>query len=111
MNTRALRALALRRAGFKLTYIANEFGITNEWARQLTVRGLELERLANSTDPWDDLPLRVRNALRAAGCEPTPAGLVQLLAKVDWRRIPGIGVKAFAELQAWLERHGQEAVP
>lgn len=111
MNPRALRALGLRRHGFKLKHIAKHFGVTKERARQLCTLGLELERRASSTDPWDELSPRLRHALTACGCEPTPQGVVRFLQVCDWKRVPAMGVKSYADLQKWLIKHGQESTP
>jgi hypothetical protein len=104
MIPRALHALDLRRQGRTLIAIAEELGVTKERARQLARFGLELERRANSSDPWDELGSRVRNALTRSGCEPTLAGVMEHLNQVDWRLIPSMGVKTYAELQAWLTK-------
>lgn len=106
-NIRALCALNMRRRGLRLDDIAGEFEVTRERARQLAVLGLELERRATSTDPWDELTARVCNALTRDGCEPTADGVVEHFKTRDWKRVPAFGVKAFATLNAWLVRHGK----
>jgi hypothetical protein len=110
-HVRALRALNLRRRGLKLDDIAKEFNVTRERARQMVMLGQEVERRALSTDPWDELHARIRNALGNDGCEPTPGGVVEHFKTRDWKRVPAFGIKAFATLNAWLVRHGQEPIP
>lgn len=109
-NVRALRALNMRRRGLRLIDIGNEFGVTKEAARLMTLRGLELERQALSTDPWYELNARIRNALVNDGCTPTPDGVVAHFKTQDWKRVLAFGVKSFARLNAWLKRHGREAI-
>src|SRR5205809_6944750 len=76
-NVRALRALNMRRRGLRLDDIAGEMAVTRERARQLAALGLEIERRAASTDPWDKLSARVRNALTRDESEPTADGVVE----------------------------------
>jgi len=109
-NIRALRALNMRRCGLRLDDVAGEMAITRERARQLAALGLEVERRAASTDPWDELTARVCNALTRDDCEPTPDGVVEHFKTRDWKRVPAFGVKAFAALNAWLVRHGKEPI-
>jgi hypothetical protein len=110
-NVRALRAFNMRRHGAKLIDIGEEFGVTTERARQLTVRGAELERRMLSADPWDELSTRARNALVNDVCdERTPDGVVEHFKTHDWKRVVAFGRKSFAELNAWLVRHGKEPI-
>lgn len=110
-NVRALRALNMRRHDIKLVDIGKEFGVTKERARQMIMLGLEIERTIASTDPWDELSARVRNALVRDGCPSTPDGVVEYFKTTrDWKRVPAFGVKAFARLNTWLVRHGKEPI-
>lgn len=109
-NVRALRALDLRRRGLRLIDIGKEFGVTKERARQLAALGMNIERRAASTDPWDELNARVCNALTRDGCEPTADSVVEHFKTRDWRRVPAFGVKGFTRLNAWLVRHGKEQI-
>ena len=109
-NVRALRALNMRRRGLRLDDIAGEMAVTRERARQLAALGLEIERRAASTDPWDKLSARVRNALTRDECEPTADGVVEHFKVRDWKRVPAFGTKAFATLNAWLVHHGREPI-
>ena len=63
-----------------------------------------------STDPWDELPLRVRNALINDGCGPTVDDVIEHFETRDWKQVVSFGKKAFAELNAWLVRHGREPI-
>jgi hypothetical protein len=109
-NVRALRALNMRRRGLRLIDIAKEFDVTRERARQLVMLGIEIERRMVSCDPWDKLPARCRNALTATGCEPTPAGVSEHFKTHDIKRVPAIGKKAIADLNAWLTQHDQAPI-
>jgi hypothetical protein len=108
-NVRALRALNMRRQGLRLIDIAAELGVTKERARQLALCGAEIERRMFSTDPWDELGARTRNALTSGGCPPTPAGVLRFQAEVNLARVPALGRKSIAELHTWLQRHWDQA--
>jgi hypothetical protein len=107
---RALRALNMRRQGMMLNHIGIVLDVTKERARQMVKLGQELERRASSTDPWDQLNARIRNALDRDGCPPTPDGVVEHFKTRDWKRVPAFGKKAFATLNAWLVRHGKDPI-
>jgi hypothetical protein len=109
-NIRALEALDLRRRGRKLADIAASFGITKERVRQLSVRGLKLERELASDDPWYELSTRARNALLGTGCEPTPASVLEYRTTVGFTRVPALGVKTIKEINDWLTRYWREAI-
>jgi hypothetical protein len=111
-HTRALDALAARRAGWTLKQIAEKFGVTREGARQLSLHGLEIERALASDEPKYELSTRSRAAIVGDGCKPTPNGLLERYRSVrELKRVPNIGKKCVAELQAWLIRHGKEPLP
>lgn len=107
-GVRALRALNMRRRGDKLDQIGKQLSVSRERARQLVVRGSELEHEMTSTDPWYELPARVRNALVRDGCKPTPASVYEHLQHVEVRRILNVGRKSLAEIHAWLTKHWDE---
>jgi hypothetical protein len=119
-NTRASRALDLRRQGFTFAEISKRFGmLSREGARQLVKRGEEIEHRRLSTDPWNELSARARNALLGQGCKPSPNGVIaayrrwaaQFDVKVPfWHflmRIPNIASTTAAEVEQWLVRHGK----
>ena len=109
-NTRALHVLDARRSGQTLKQIAEKYGFTQERARQLSLRGLQIEREIVQNNVWFELSVRTRNAIIRAGCEPTPDAVVECYKTVgELRRIPGLGKKGIAELQAWLVRHARAA--
>ena len=58
-------------------------------------------------DPWDELSVRIRNALSNVGCEPTPQG-VAAYSMEQLLQVPGLGKKSIAELQEWLSRHSMK---
>jgi hypothetical protein len=112
-NTRALLVLEAHRGGKTLKQIAEQYGFTKQRAGQLIELGREIEQQQTSNNPWFELSSRIRNALMMDGCVPTPlgvayhfhpGGLKQLL------RVPNIGVKARAELNAWLVKHGEDLI-
>lgn len=110
-NVRHLRAFNMRQRGVKLIDIGKEFGVTKEGARQMIVRGLEIERRMLAADPWDELSARCRNALTRDGCKPTLDAVSERYSLTIFRSnlgVLGIGEKCIAELQTWLERHGKE---
>jgi hypothetical protein len=118
-EARALRALDMRRNGTMLKDIAAVLGVTKERSRQLIKIGQEIERRQVSTDPWDELSARVRNALLMDGCDPT-LDAVETRYKLDpyaerdriWiRRVLNIGARSIVEIQRWLARHGREPLP
>ena len=107
-HVRFLRALNMRRRSRTLSDIGVEFGVSVERARQMVRRGLELERQMTSTDPWDELSVRTRNALVNDGCEPTLDGVVaRYRVARDLKPVLAFGAVCLAELQAWLVRHGR----
>jgi hypothetical protein len=113
---RAIEVVALRRQGAGLRAIAHHIGVSIDRVRQLIVQGCEVERQQASGDPWEELSFRVRNALVADGCEPTLDGVRACYRTVYGRprglwSVPYIGKKSIAEVQAWLCRHGKEAIP
>jgi hypothetical protein len=109
-NTRALHVLDARRSGQTLKQIAEKYGFTKERARQLSLRGLQIEREIVQNNVWFELSVRTRNAIIRNGCEPTPDAVVECYKTVgELRRIPGLGKKGIAELQAWLVRHARAA--
>jgi hypothetical protein len=107
-QVRALRALNMRRHGSTLKDIGLTLGVSKERARQLARVGAEVERRMLSTDPWDELPSRIRHALEADECIPTPDGVTVHFQHRDWKRVPAFGILAFDRLNAWLVRHGKE---
>ena len=93
-NTRALHVLDARRSGQTLKQIAEKYGFTKERARQLSLRGLQIEREIVQNDVWFELSVRTRNAIIRNGCEPTPDAVVECYKTVgELRRIPGLGKK------------------
>jgi hypothetical protein len=109
-HVRALRALNAYRRGERLVDIGKEFGVTKERARQMVMLGQEVERKATSTDPWDELNARIRNALTNDGCEPTADSVVAHFKTHDWKRVLAFGIKSLATLNAWLVRHGKAPI-
>lgn len=111
-NIRALYVLAARHNGASLRDIAENFGFSKERARQLSLRGLRVVRSIIAKDAGAELSARTSNALLADGCEPTPdAVVVRYRTVLDLRRVPNMGKKSIAELQAWLVHHGKAPVP
>ena len=111
-DTRALNVLDARRRGLTLKQIAKQYGFTRERARQLSMRGLQIEHEQISDNPWYELSAHTRNALVGDGCKPTPDGVVECYRTVeDLKTIPYLGKKRIAELQAWLVRHEKEPLP
>jgi hypothetical protein len=109
---RALEALELRRRGFVFKQISEKFGVTLERARQLCERGLEIERGLTSDEPQYELSARTRNAIINSGCVPTPEAVAAFFPSMKvLQRVPSLGKKCIAELQAWLVRHDQKPVP
>jgi hypothetical protein len=118
---RAMQALGQRRKGARLSVIAAGLGVTSERARQLILKGVEIERRQKSSDPWDELSTRVRNALRDDACPPSPAGVRAHYTSISYRShvygdnplvgVPNIGERCIIEVQAWLARHGENPFP
>ena len=110
MGTRALEALNARRNGLKLKQIGELFGVSKQRARDLISSGIRIEQQLLSGAPEYELSVRTRNAIIRNGCEPTPDAVVECYKTVgELRRIPGLGKKGIAELQAWLVRHARAA--
>jgi hypothetical protein len=111
-SIRALYVLAARHNGSSLRQIAENFGFSKERARQLSLHGLRVVRSIIAKDAGAGLSARTRNALLTDGCEPTPDAVVVRYRTVwDLRRVPNMGKKSIAELQAWLVHHGKAPVP
>jgi hypothetical protein len=109
-NLRALEALKARRNGLKLQRIGELFGVSKQRARQLIASGIQIEQQLLSDAPEFELTVRTRNAITRDGCEPTPDAVVECYKTVgELRRVPGLGRKGIAELQAWLVRHARAA--
>jgi hypothetical protein len=108
--THAQQALTMRRRGYILDDIAEKFGVTRQRALQLVNLGKCIEFERASGDPWYELSPRIRNALISDECEPTPNGVRKRYTLRELKRIPSIGIKSTAELQAWLQRHGKEPI-
>jgi hypothetical protein len=106
----ARSALTLRRRGHTLDEIGERFGVTRQRAQQLSVLGLCIEQEMASKDPWYELSPRTRNALIGDECKPTLNGVRKRYTLHELKRIPNIGTKSIAELQAWLQRHGKKPI-
>jgi hypothetical protein len=104
----AQQALTMRRRGHTLDDIGDRLGVTRQYAQRLSILGFERE-LA-SKDPWYELSPRIRNALIEDECKPTPNGVHKRYTFRELKRIPNIGTKSIAELQAWLMRHGKKPI-
>lgn len=110
-KARALRALDMRRRGMILKDISKKLGVTKTRAHQLARLGEKLERERSSGDVWFELSVRARNALTNGGCgEPTPAGVWRFKQAISLARVPCLGRKAIAEINAWLTKHWQCAI-
>jgi hypothetical protein len=106
----ARQALMLRQRGRTLDEIGVKFGVTRQRAQQLSILGLCIEQEIASKDPWYELSPRTRNALIDDECKPTPSGVRKRYTLRELKRIPNIGTKSTAELQAWLVRHGKKPI-
>jgi hypothetical protein len=107
---RAQQALTMRRRGHTLDEIGDRFGVTRQRALKLVHLGECIEWEHASGDPWYELSPRIRNALINDECKPTPNGVRKRYTFRDLKRIPNIGIKSIAELQAWLMRHGKKPI-
>jgi hypothetical protein len=107
---RAQYALTMRRRGSILDDIAEKFGVTRQRALQLVNLGECIEFERASSDPWYELSARIRNALIEDECKPTPNGVRKRYTLRELQRIPNLGIKSIAELQAWLIRHGKKPI-
>jgi DNA-directed RNA polymerase alpha subunit len=111
-SIRALQALAARRRGHTLQDIADHYGVSRQYAQQLSVLGQIIEDERASGDPWYELSPRSRNALIANDCKPNPAGVLRRFSYVhELHRVPNLGRKSIAEIQAWLKRHASYTLP
>jgi hypothetical protein len=112
-HTRALLVLEAHRGGKTLKQIAEQYGFTKQRAGQLIEIGSKIEQQLISDNPWFELSTRIRNALITDGCVPTPLGVTyhfHIGGVKQLLRVPNIGVKARAELNAWLVKYGEEPI-
>jgi hypothetical protein len=107
---RAQQVLTMRRRGHTLDDIGEKFGVTRQRALQLVNLGEMIEWERTSGDPWYELSPRIRNALIGDECTPTPSGVRKRYTLSKLKRVPNLGIKSIAELQAWLVQHGKKPI-
>jgi hypothetical protein len=112
IEARALGAARDRREGRSLQQIATAYHCSRERARQLCLRGEELQREQEmlASNSWFALPSPIRNALQRDGCKPTIEAVLERYSLHELQRVPAMGEKRIAQLQEWLERYGKEPI-